>query len=161
MIEVDNVQIPCGHVLNGVNCYMTLDLANIPCHVLVEKHVPGCEHDVMVKCTQDVTQPDFKCLTPCGTSLICGHMCPGTCGRCNFKAANGDSVAKHLTCTKKCQKNLDACNHVCSRLCHDGTDCGLCQKPCEVSCISMKGNHTSLTISQGTLQSQQVSSQVL
>lgn len=161
MIEVDNVQIPCGHVLNGVNCYMTLDLANIPCHVSVKKHVPGCEHDVMVNCSHDVTQPGFKCLTPCGASLICGHMCPGTCGRCNFKAANGKSVAKHLTCTKKCQKKLGACNHVCSRLCHDGTDCGLCQKPCEVSCISMKGNHTLLTISQGTLQSQQVSSQVL
>jgi hypothetical protein len=140
MIKVDNVQLSCGHVHNGVNCYMTLDLASIPCHVQVSKQVPGCLHDVVVDCSRDVTKAGFKCPTLCKSPLPCGHACPGTCGRCNSKAAEGKSAMKHFACSEKCRRKMGTCNHTCDRLCHDGTDCGLCQKPCEVSTKSFVDN---------------------
>jgi hypothetical protein len=157
-IKIDNVQLPCGHVHNSVECYMTLDLAKIPCHVQVSKQVPGCQHDIVITCSRDVTTTGFRCPTPCKSPLPCGHLCPGTCGRCNNKDANGQSAVSrvtvddlrklskgasgrnintgvalsHSTCTEKCRRNMGTCSHTCDRPCHDGKDCGLCQKPCEV-----------------------------
>jgi hypothetical protein len=133
MIKVDNVKLPCGHVHNGVKCYMTLDLTNIPCNVRVSKQVPGCLHDIITDCSRDVTKAGFMCPTLCKIPLPCGHACPGTCGRCNKKNAKGNLVVKHFDCSEKCRRKMGTCNHTCDRLCHDGTDCGLCQKPCEVS----------------------------
>jgi hypothetical protein len=133
MIKIDNVQLPCDHVHNAVHCYKTLDLTSIPCNVPVSKQVPGCLHHITIKCSQDVTRAGFKCTTPCTLSLPCGHQCPGTCGRCNSKTVDDKPVAKHGPCVAKCQRKMGTCNHTCDRLCHDGSDCGLCQKPCEVS----------------------------
>lgn len=133
MTKVENIQLPCGHVHNSVDCYMTLDLASIPCHVPVSKQVPGCYHDVIIKCSQDVARTGFRCPTPCGSLLPCGHQCPGTCGHCNSKTIDDKVVVKHMSCIEKCRRKMGTCNHACDRLCHDGTDCGLCQKPCEVS----------------------------
>ncbi|KAF1915145.1 hypothetical protein BDU57DRAFT_576497 [Ampelomyces quisqualis] len=131
MIKVDNVKLPCGHVHDGIKCYMTLDLASIPCHIQVPKQVPGCKHDIVVSCCQDVTHAFFRCPTPCKSPLPCGHACPGTCGRCNTKDRDQNSVVKHFACTEKCKKKMGTCRHNCDRLCHDGSDCGLCQKPCD------------------------------
>jgi hypothetical protein len=140
MILLDNVQLPCGHVKHGVACHLTRDIRNISCNVRVSKRVPGCEHDVVIKCSTDVSKKDFKCPTPCNTSLSCGHPCPGTCGQCNTKDTYDQPVVKHATCKKTCGRKHGTCNHDCDRRCHDGTDCGLCQAPCEVSdaCLSSK-----------------------
>jgi hypothetical protein len=131
-IKIDDVKLPCGHIHNGVECHLTLDRASIPCHVQVSKQVPGCMHDVSVKCSQDVTKIGFWCTTSCKAPLPCGHPCPGSCGRCNRKAADGNPIVRHQTCSEKCGRKMGTCNHVCDRLCHDGTDCGLCPKLCEV-----------------------------
>jgi hypothetical protein len=133
MILVDNVQLPCGHVKHGVACHLTRTLLGITCDVKISKRVPGCEHDVFLKCSVDVSRKGFKCPTPCNTSLSCGHPCPGNCGQCNTKDMHDELVVKHAACKKTCGRKHGTCNHDCNRRCHDGTDCGLCQEPCEVS----------------------------
>jgi hypothetical protein len=136
MIVLNDVQLPCGHVKHGVACYLTLNISGVPCDVKVSKRMPGCGHDVVVKCSLDVSKGGFKCPTPCKAPLTCGHACPGSCGRCNTKDMYDQPVVKHHMCTKKCGRKHGTCNHDCTRLCHDGTDCGLCQEPCEVSTLS-------------------------
>jgi hypothetical protein len=132
MIKIDGVRLPCEHVHNSVVCHLTLDLASISCHVPTIKFVSDCQHNVSVRCSQDVTAANFICPKPCEALLPCGHQCVGICGRCNSKNADGQSVVKHFTCTKKCGRKMGTCSHNCDRLCHGGTACGLCQKPCEV-----------------------------
>lgn len=135
MILMDHVQLPCGHVKHGVACHITQNPTRIPCDVKISKRVPGCEHDVVLKCSVDVSKKDFKCPTLCNTPLSCGHPCPGTCAQCNTKDMYDQPVVKHATCRKTCGRKHGTCNHDCNRRCHDGTDCGLCQAPCEVSDI--------------------------
>jgi hypothetical protein len=132
MIKIDGVRLPCEHVHNSVVCHLTLDLASISCHVPTIKFVSDCQHNVSVRCSQDVTAANFICPKPCEALLPCGHQCVGICGRCNSKNADGQSVVKHFTCTKKCGRKMGTCSHNCDRLCHGGTACGLCQRPCEV-----------------------------
>lgn len=137
MVLVDNVRLPCSHLRNGIQCYLTQDLDKIPCDVQVIKKVPGCNHDIVVRCSQDVTRPGFCCTTPCNAPLSCGrHLCAGTCGSCtgNNKILDGKPVVRHMACIAKCDKKMGTCSHhFCGRKCHSGTDCGLCQKPCNVS----------------------------
>lgn len=134
MIKVNNVKLPCGHVQNRVLCYMTLTLQSIRCNATVQKKVSGCQHEVTVKCSKDVNTKDFKCPTPCEKVLPCGHICPGTCGQCATKDKDGQIMVKHLQCKVTCGRKFSSCTHTCPRKCHDGTDCGLCQRPCEVRC---------------------------
>ncbi|KAF1840898.1 uncharacterized protein K460DRAFT_194232 [Cucurbitaria berberidis CBS 394.84] len=134
MVNISTVQLPCGHNKNNVSCYKTLDLESIVCVINVSKRVPGCQHNVEVMCSSDVTKAGFKCPSPCPAILPCGHPCPGTCGQCNKKIRDGQPILKHLSCTVVCGRKFGTCNHTCRRECHDGTDCGLCQSFCEVRC---------------------------
>lgn len=134
MVKIDDVSLPCGHVHNGVACHRTLDRASIPCDVPTPKHVPGCGHEVIVRCSQYVAEPGFKCPTPCGTILPCGHVCPGTCGRCDTKGIEDQPIVNHAKCNTRCGRKMGTCTHNCDRLCHGGDDCGVCPKPCEVRC---------------------------
>lgn len=145
MIKLDNVQLPCGHTKNDVACHLTLDLSKIYCKASVLKKVPNCGHNVAVMCSQDVTKEDFKCPTPCSTSLSCSHSCPGSCSRCKTKGEDGLLIVKHISCSKTCGRKSGTCNHNCPRKCHDGTDCGLCQQPCEV----LRPSKTSMQILTG------------
>jgi len=129
-IILDNVRLPCSHSKDAVLCYQTQDLHSIKCSVRVQKRVPDCNHDVEIPCFQDVSS--IKCPTPCVSILACGHFCPGTCGRCNSKDATINPNVNHQKCTKICGRRFGTCNHTCRRLCHDGTDCGLCFSSCEV-----------------------------
>jgi hypothetical protein len=133
-VDLNDVLLPCSHIKSRVECYETLSLSSILCDATVNKKVPGCEHDVDIKCSVDVKKDGFECPKPCDTILPCGHLCPGSCGRCNTKDKVGNPNAKHLSCTKKCGRKFGTCNHNCTRQCHSGTDCGLCQTNCEVRC---------------------------
>lgn len=133
MISLDNVLLPCGHLKHSVHCHRTQNVAGIVCDVKVSKVVPGCRHEVVVKCSLDVSKAHFKCPTPCQALLACGHPCPGTCGQCNTKDTRDKPLIKHSTCRKTCGRKHGTCSHNCKRPCHDGTDCELCQSPCEVS----------------------------
>jgi hypothetical protein len=123
MILLDNVQLPCGHAKHGVACHLTRSINSISCDVKVSKRVSGCEHDVEVKCSVDVTRKGFRCPKPCSTPLSCGHPCPGTCGQCNTKDMHDQPVAKHAACKKTCGRKHGTCNHDCNRRCHDVSVC--------------------------------------
>jgi hypothetical protein len=134
MVRLDNVHLPCNHLKDAVPCYQVQDLASIVCSIRVQKQVPDCDHVVEVPCAQDVNSPSFKCPTACGANLVCGHPCPGTCGRCNLSPWDIATIppVKHQKCTKICGRRSGTCNHTCKKPCHDGTDCGPCFSPCEV-----------------------------
>lgn len=132
MILVTNVRLPCGHIKDIIACHLTQNLGGIQCNALVYKTVPSCNHIIQVKCSQDVTEEHFRCSQPCGYILSCGHACPGTCGSCNIKDADGNTTVRHLQCRKICGRRFGTCNHTCPKRCHSGSSCGLCQKRCEV-----------------------------
>jgi hypothetical protein len=135
-VRINNVQLACGHAKDGVACFRTRNIGTIQCNVLVEKAVIDCRHVVSVPCWQDVDSETFKCPTPCGKCLPCGHLCPGTCSLCNSKDGNGQPMVEHQQCKKICGRRYGTCNHTCPDFCHDGSDCGLCFAPCEVSRVN-------------------------
>ena len=138
LVNLDNVQLLCRHTKDNVACYLTQDLSKVRCTVPVQKYVAECNHTVEVWCSQDVSSADFSCPTPCNTALACGHPCPGTCSTCRQKDTEGQPFVKHLQCSKICGRRFATCNHTCPRLCHEGTECGLCQAPCDVRCAHSK-----------------------
>lgn len=133
LVKLDNVPLPCSHLMDNVACHQTQEVHKIKCDTIVSKQVPSCGHIVQTKCWQDVTAENFKCRTPCGANLPCGHSCPGSCSRCQVKNPDGNTAIKHQKCTKICGRGYGTCNHVCPQQCHDGVDCGLCTAQCEVS----------------------------
>jgi hypothetical protein len=132
MVVLSHVELPCGHTKDNTHCHLTQNLSAILCMVIVDKTVPGCNHTVSVHCHEDVARDTYRCPVPCSTPLRCGHICPGTCGRCNVEARIEARVVVHLRCNKSCGRRFGTCNHVCPKRCHDGTDCGLCLSKCEV-----------------------------
>ena len=122
-VVVRDVELPCGHKAT-VQCHERLDLARVKCSVKVEKVVPRCGHSVRVECSEDVALDSFSCKTACGDDLECGHKCTSQCGTCKKKG--------HPVCTKVCDRRYRACNHRCTKKCHQGRDCGACERPCEV-----------------------------
>ena len=136
-VKVNSVQLPCGHTVNNVACYKTLDLPSIKCPHPVEKEVPGCGHSVTVPCSKDVTSDLFSCPTECTQLLKCGHKCPGSCVRCRKQDRNGAVIFEHPQCGKPCHRPYGTCNHVCSKKCHEGEGCGTCTKECEV-CVRFR-----------------------
>ena len=136
MIQIDDVQLKCGHFKDNVPCHQTQDLTKIKCLVRVQKEVPHCKHIIEIECYRDVSFVHFKCPSPCQTLLGRRHFCPGTCGRCSPKEANSQVPIKHATCLKICGQPFGTCNHACTRTCHSDQECGLCQSQCEVSRVS-------------------------
>lgn len=136
MVSLSGVKLPCGHLKDGLPCHLTQNLAAVQCDVIVDKVVAGCNHTVQVQCWQSVDEPAYRCEYLCKTSLDCGHLCPGTCGGCN-EIKQGQCVVEHEICKKVCGRRFGTCNHTCTKLCHDGSDCGMCVQQCEVSTVEM------------------------
>ncbi|KAF2397692.1 NFX1-type zinc finger-containing protein 1 [Trichodelitschia bisporula] len=138
-IKIDNVQLPCGHDVDGVACHRTQKLDAIFCPTLVNKTVPRCSHVIKIACSKSVSAPSFKCPTPCSAVLECGHPCPGTCDDCR-QVSDAEVIFKHASCPKICGRSLPRCNHSCQSTCHaaESKDCGLCHAPCEVRCKHSK-----------------------
>lgn len=131
-IILNNVQLPCGHSKDNVKCHSTQNLKGIRCQVLVSKTVSLCGHKVMVQCSQELDDY-YRCPTPCGATLTCGHGCPGSCGKCSSRDLEGTRIVQHIRCERVCGRPFSTCNHTCPKRCHDGSDCGLCMARCEVS----------------------------
>lgn len=127
-VKVNEVQLPCGHSKDDVPCHKTQNLSKVKCGIPISKEIIKCRHSVEAACFRDVNSTHFKCPVPCKTVLECGHLCPGTCGRCN-----GDTV-KHGPCSRICGRRFGTCNHTCRNECHVGLECGPCPSDCEVSC---------------------------
>ncbi|ROT36145.1 hypothetical protein SODALDRAFT_346215 [Sodiomyces alkalinus F11] len=133
-VWVKDVVLPCGHIKQKVRCFETLNLSKIRCTVRVKQVVPRCEHHVEVPCYRDVKADTFSCPTPCLEFLACGHQCPGVCSTCRKEGENGAVGFEHGKCKKTCDRPFGTCNHRCSRVCHDGEECGSCEQKCEVRC---------------------------
>ncbi|KAF2832889.1 hypothetical protein CC86DRAFT_414596 [Ophiobolus disseminans] len=112
MMKVDNVKLPCSHVHNGIICHMTQDLASITCDVLVSKQVPGCKHNVTVKCTQMCLRRMEDCTHACGR-----NSCEAYC--------------KHTKCPHKCHEPCEPCIRTCGWSCEHQ---GACTMPCSAPC---------------------------
>jgi hypothetical protein len=132
LVKLDNKELPCGHIKDNVACHLTQDLSQVRCTALVPKQVPGCNHIVQVECCRDVASALFRCPTACETILACGHLCSGTCGRCNKTDASNQPMTDHPSCTKVCGRLSGTCNHTCRKPCHSGKECGPCLSRCEV-----------------------------
>jgi hypothetical protein len=134
VVQLNDIRLPCGHIKASVFCYEAKDIASIMCDVKVFKTVRECMHTMEVRCCQNVASEYFECSAPCETILKCGHVCPGTCGRCNKEDQDNRITTAHMACQKVCGRRFGTCNHCCKRRCHDGEECGPCVSPCEVRC---------------------------
>ncbi|KAK4204580.1 putative zinc-finger and helicase domain-containing protein [Triangularia verruculosa] len=130
LVMVKDIKLPCGHIVDEVECHKTIDLAAITCLNLVEKTVPGCEHKVSVLCQKDVSTSSFRCPAPCNETLPCGDRCTGSCGMCVGFFLD-DSVITHQKCQKICGLPSSTCNHLCTKKCHKGQPCGGCTERCQ------------------------------
>lgn len=130
MMPVENFLLPCGHVLEQIDCWRTL--LPIRCTKLVPKIALACGHAVREECWVDISDASYKCTTACSSDLKCGHSCTGTCGVCTTGVSE-QRHAIHEACKKKCGRGFTTCSHTCTKACHDGTPCGLCDsKNCQV-----------------------------
>ncbi|XP_028391771.1 NFX1-type zinc finger-containing protein 1-like isoform X2 [Dendronephthya gigantea] len=118
-----------------------------PCRYLVTKILPFCNHEVAMRCSDDVRT--FECTRPCERYLECGHPCHSLCGQdCNVKKCE-EKVMKTLQCGHKvkiscstpietykceepCESHLD-CEHKCAGNCHKCKQ-GRIHLPCQYPC---------------------------
>ena len=86
--------LPCLHLCKNpcsVEC-------TTQCREKVSKLLP-CGHNAMVSCYKD--PENVRCPKECGAILQCGHMCRGTCGKCQRGRL-------HVKCSIKCECKLEA-----------------------------------------------------
>ncbi|KAL2870752.1 uncharacterized protein BJX67DRAFT_344501 [Aspergillus lucknowensis] len=95
----------------------------------------GCAHEVIEFCHSDVSISSYRCKSPCGAELQCGHTCKRKCFECN----RGGTIG-HGSCQQQCGRNYSTCTHVCTSLCHGTNPCPPCQAVCKVRC-----NHSKCT----------------
>lgn len=120
-LEEVNKPLSCGHhKLMKCRDESTLEV----CEAMVEHTFPDCQHKVMLKCGEDVSQ----CPSTCGKPLPgCDHPCPANCGECYRGRL-------HVPCKQSC-KTLLICGHECAQPCNGNEMCPPCQQPCESSCM--------------------------
>lgn len=134
VLQHTDVLLPCGHSLPSPRCWEAQHPTAVRCMQMVTKKVPGCEHEVRVKCHQDVTAADYKCTSVCGNHRACGHTCPSSCFRCNIREGGKITIQNHGICKQRCGRNFSTCQHSCSQSCHGDAPCQPCKQRCEVRC---------------------------
>jgi hypothetical protein len=134
IVEDITVELPCGHIKTSLPCWLYYEQDQIVCHEIVTRTVPGCGHEVQVKCCQDVNSDNYLCHEKCGDTLACGHVCKNSCKDCKNRVDCLIVKTDHGFCRQPCGRDFLNCSHNCTKICHDGTDCSLCDQPCEVKC---------------------------
>ena len=110
-----------------------------PCHELVIKTMPLCEHEQEMKCSDD--PGSVLCTAPCSNVCDKGHPCPKLCykdcGRCMQAIEKQIPMCEHkqlvpcylhpalFRCKAHCSKYCKEGQHLCSKLCYE--DCGKCE----------------------------------
>lgn len=135
-----NLTLPCGHQLASAKCWEAQNPSAIRCMEIVTRTVPGCNHQVKVRCHEDVTSSEYRCKSKCGNHRGCGHSCDKQCFFCNVREKGKIVRTDHGICKEKCGRNYSSCRHDCSKSCHSGSSCAPCDKPCEVRCSHSKCN---------------------
>ncbi|XP_059152113.1 NFX1-type zinc finger-containing protein 1-like [Physella acuta] len=119
--------LPCEHTCTDVCGRLHTHTADT-CKFRTEVTPKYCGHGKFrIECWKTTEAEHFLCPKPCGVELECGHLCSGTCGKCQ----NG---RLHINCQQKCQKIL-ICGHYCRDTC---SSCPPCLLPCEVECRHSK-----------------------
>ncbi|KAI5201119.1 hypothetical protein E4T39_05341 [Aureobasidium subglaciale] len=54
-----SVQLPCGHVKDSLTCWLYHEQDKIKCDEIVQRTVPGCGHELQLRCCIDVTDDQF------------------------------------------------------------------------------------------------------
>lgn len=72
----------CGHKCKSI-CGAFCEA--VRCNEMVKSKAP-CGHTVTVKCSDAKNEMVLlnACTNPCGIELMCGHLCPGSCGKCKY-----------------------------------------------------------------------------
>ena len=113
-IDVENIKLPCGHVLPKLECWKAKDLEKSKprCETRVTRLLPRCPHEAEMACWQNVET--FKCMKICEGAIDCRHkFCSNPCHKCSDLP--GDSLLKHAPCQKKCDADFKTCSHRCVR----------------------------------------------
>ena len=111
--------LPCTHLCKN-KCS---ESCSKKCLQEVERQLI-CGHEVRVKCYLDDFQALKQCDRPCNETLMCGHTCSGTCGKCR-------QGRLHVPCRSVCNKML-ICGHRCRAKCMEV--CPPCKKKCLYQC---------------------------
>jgi hypothetical protein len=129
-------QCPKGHPC-PLKCHEVCE----PCVVKVSVSMPGCRHQQLIECGQNIYQ--VKCIADCSRKCENGHPCPyrcyELCGTCIVPVVKTIPECKHQIqlpchikprheeCTKPCEQLLP-CSHKCRLTC--GEVCS--SRACEV-----------------------------
>ncbi|CAL1528885.1 unnamed protein product [Lymnaea stagnalis] len=114
----------CGHKCPG-QCGKKHSHTDVKCMVLVEVTPENCGHNRFnTECWRSKVGRDFECTQPCRAVLECGHLCSGSCGKCQ-------NARLHMNCQEKCKKIL-ICGHPCKDTCGS---CPPCTQNCETACV--------------------------
>ena len=119
--------LPCGH-----KCKKTCgEPHTTECQELVEKKGP-CGHTAKEECYITKEQHSRRCKASCSETLMCGHLCQGSCGECR-------QGRLHKPCEEKCDRIL-TCGHPCTSPC--AKSCPPCEKKCPFKCPHGPCGHT-------------------
>ncbi|KAI0769450.1 P-loop containing nucleoside triphosphate hydrolase protein [Trametes elegans] len=143
--EVAQVELPCGHIAPGVQCFQLDNLADAFCSVSVTRKLPGCEHEATMRCSDNPRH--FSCKAKCaGVMSCCGRSCKAQCHQCqvlngpqgNDEEASPDApaITKRLNhVAHPCQRSL-FCGHLCGKMCSQEHECTVfCKEPCRQVCV--------------------------
>ncbi|KAK3935981.1 hypothetical protein QBC46DRAFT_420645 [Diplogelasinospora grovesii] len=129
-----NLRLKCGHAVSSAHCWEAQAPDSIRCMVEVARAVPGCNHQVKVKCYEDVTAATFMCRAQCGHHRLCGHTCKDACFKCRPREDGKVATENHGICNQVCGRSYQTCRHSCQQTCHGEKKCGPCVLPCEARC---------------------------
>ncbi|RHZ77953.1 hypothetical protein Glove_168g248 [Diversispora epigaea] len=139
---IDDLLLPCGHILKDAKCFQKSIRNKINCQVMVDKLLPYCEHSVTIECYRSVK--NISCQSICGLlNPECDHECKSLCSNCQKISIRTNGTlfdddghivrTHHDKCKQICEKNL-FCGHFCEEFCHLNKDCPGCKKKCNVNC---------------------------
>ncbi|PFH53777.1 hypothetical protein AMATHDRAFT_73192 [Amanita thiersii Skay4041] len=137
LFPIPNITLPCGHVSDSIPCHMLDNLEAVQCDVEVTKHLPKCEHTVILPCYADPA--NHPCVRPCGGIMACcGRDCVASCHECQAENLTGLIEGQQITREKHrghpCKKPL-YCGHECPLLCTNDHECiNTCNKRCRQKC---------------------------
>lgn len=133
LVQVKDVQLPCGHIKDSLECHKTQDVTVVKCHQIVRKKVPGCGHSINTECCINPAGDSFECQAVCADILPCGHSCLKPCHECKTREG-AVLTADHGKCLEACGRLYSTCAHLCKSICHGDEPCPLCEQPCDVRC---------------------------
>ena len=134
LFKMKNVQLPCGHIKESLECHKAQNVAMVSCHEIVKKTVPGCGHSMPTKCCINPASESFECRAVCADNLECGHSCSKPCHKCKTRGGAVILATDHGDCQGTCGRAYSTCAHSCESICHGDKPCPLCLKPCDVRC---------------------------